>query len=191
MQPLIGTCGCWLPVLIHLHSHTHRDTHTLAFSFSGNWHDLVMTSLTNHPGNPIAWCENQFATIKCAPATEARQKAKKKATKTKALLTLVIWVATKPLWMCQSQWSEVKTDSGLGAEANQRPEPSTSRDSRQERQAGRERGTQRRNVSYKLQHLYQDTVENRQKVNGSQFVQDVWKEDKAQGTLLRRVGSSP
>lgn len=149
-----------------------------------------MTSLTNHPGNPIAWCENQFATIKCAPATEARQKAKKKATKTKALLTLVIWVATKPLWMCQSQSSEVKTDSRLGAEANQRPEPSTSRDSRQERQAdrlaerGRERGTQRRNVSYKLQHLYQDTVENRQKVNGSQFVQDVWKEDKAQGTLL-------
>lgn len=99
MQPLIGTCGCWFPVLIHLHSHTHteRDTHTLAFSFSGNWHDLVMTSLTNHPGNPIAWCENQFATIKCAPATEARQKAKKKATKTKALLTLVIWVAPKPL----------------------------------------------------------------------------------------------
>lgn len=101
-----------------------------------------MTSLTNHPGNPIAWCENQFATIKCAPATEARQKAKKKATKTKALLTLVIWVATKPLWMCQSQSSEVKTDSRLGAEANQRPEPSTSRDSRQERQAGRRAGRQ-------------------------------------------------
>lgn len=92
-----------------------------------------MTSLTNHPGNPIAWCENQFATIKCAPETEARQKAKKKATKTKALLTLVIWVATKALWMCQSQSSEVKTDSSLATEANQRPEPSTSRDSRQER----------------------------------------------------------
>lgn len=99
-----------------------------------------MTSLTNHSGNPIVWCENQFAAIKCAPLRarqkpekKRRMKKKRRKTKAKALPTLVILGGNKAsaFWMCQSQSSEVGNNSSL-PQTHQQVET-------QERRAGRGR----------------------------------------------------
>lgn len=49
------------------------------------WHTYIYTYIRTE-SQPIGWRENQFATIKCAPATEAGAEAETETAQTKAML---------------------------------------------------------------------------------------------------------